>query len=102
MITNALGTRMSQQQAPYAAAVDGLRSFDTISRALRSHQDTVERAGGIHGATGAGTALVGAFASYFASERGHALLDELGHAAGGLLRRLAEAGPEQLTLPLEV
>ncbi len=98
----------------YAAARDGLRSFDAVSRAVRQRQDTLER--GLSGALSrypepsfgsppaGGLVLAGAaFASWLGTDAGSAAMGRFVDAAAALVGRLAGGGgAEQLPLPFEL
>lgn len=95
----------------YARAIDGLRGFDSLNAALRSHQDEIQ-----HSAVAAASAYprppnhAPAFASSFASavtayassDGGRRTIEGLAARAGDFLTRVfLPHGAEQLALPLE-
>jgi hypothetical protein len=117
MNSNAIGLRRDAAgigRVPgYGPVLDGLKAFDSINSALRSRQDSIARSAVAAAssfpqpASGrsstAGSAVAGALAAYASSAAGHEALAKLAGAASGFLRRfLADGGPEQLRLPLEV
>jgi hypothetical protein len=111
---NTIGTRgfaaHTAASPGYRDAIDGLKSFDQLSRALHGRRDDIMR-GLVHAPAypqpgngspvAAGSALGAAVSAFVQSEGGRAAIERAVSAAGAFLKGAFAGGPTQLPLPFE-